>query len=323
MRLPFSLSDAPIPAAQAEALGYRFGPDPATGRMVWLKPDGTRLGVLPQSNPATVSLPKSALGQLGSILGGASAVFGGAALGGALSGAGAAGAGAAAPGYVASEVGGTAAGIGGAGAAGAGAAAGGSGWLGRALTAAGTGLSAAMDSRRAGQDREQQEASERRRTSLEESTLDPYRFQRAQASAASDLDRLAETEYSPVHYEAPARYAGYVPQRTGGTTYNRSDSVRSGARQLRDDVLAGHTAPSVTNPANVGRTPSLDLRDQATQQSPLSTAPAAPTLSQAVPGNGFLARSSDRRRQREIAQFEAANPGWTIDPSGRVVAKGA
>lgn len=99
------------------------------------------------------------------------------------------------------------------------------------------------------------------RVALEESGRDPFRQQVQQGKAIAGLDMLERASYAPTQVNLPAgnRYAGNVPQFSGGFNYTKSPELTSGAGRLKQDVMAGHTAPSMTNPANYGRTAALDL----------------------------------------------------------------
>jgi hypothetical protein len=176
-------------------------------------------------------------------------------------------------------------------------------------------------------------------TALQESTLDPFRQQMAQAGDMAKLDLLANASYTPTHVTPAARYASYVPQVSGGFSYQPSADVRAGAAKLKSSVMAGRGAPSATAPANYGKTSALNLFGTAdpTTDAAFATGapdrtnlapPAAPVLDQPYRGGtdsalGKLAQgNANLRRQKQIAAFEAANPGWTVDPqTGQVIRK--
>jgi hypothetical protein len=122
-------------------------------------------------------------------------------------------------------------------------------------------------------------------TALDESKLDPFRQQMSQAEDLSSLDRLQHGSYTPVKLQPAAGplvtpgagnpYAGAIPTTTGGYSYEKSPQLLSGAQQLENDVSAGHTAPTMTSPANYGKTATLDLNAGA----PAGTATNSATLS--------------------------------------------
>lgn len=87
---------------------------------------------------------------------------------------------------------------------------------------------------------------------LKESMANPFRHQAAQAATLAALDHLERSRYSPVRLSAPARYAGYVPELSGGFSYERSPEVTASAGALKRDVMAGHRAPSVVPPGLAG-----------------------------------------------------------------------
>lgn len=89
-------------------------------------------------------------------------------------------------------------------------------------------------------------------TALDESKLDPWRGTMSQVGDASKLDRLANSTYSPVQVSRGQR--GNI-QTSGGATYNKSPELIAAARAAAAMILSGGgQAPSMTNPANYGRT---------------------------------------------------------------------
>jgi hypothetical protein len=164
-------------------------------------------------------------------------------------------------------------------------------WLLPALIAAGTAGGAALNNRSQRQNREteeqltregleQRETESLRDTASAESELDPFRHQLNQANALSKLDLLARMKIAPTRITAPARYAGAIPQRSGGLSYEMDPQVRDMAEVLKRDVASGRTAPTMTNAANYGKTGAVDLI-AALQLAgrPASGTPAAPGLS--------------------------------------------
>lgn len=174
------------------------------------------------------------------------------------------------------------------------------------------------------------------RASYEESMADPFRHQLSQAGAMTDLDRIEHASYAPFTVGLPDRYAKYKPTISGGYSWQPSDEVRAGAGKLKQSVMAGNTAPSMTSPDNYGKTATLDLYSGADPRTPAAFAsgapnttglgaPAAPTLRTPITtGKGSQAwrdgKNAERRAQ-EIAQFERQHPGWTVDADGRVARK--
>jgi hypothetical protein len=92
-------------------------------------------------------------------------------------------------------------------------------------------------------------------TALEESTLNPFRQQMAQAGSLSTLDRLERGSYSPVRLAPSGPYASSVPSMTGGYSYEKSPELTASAGALKRDVMSGHTAPSVLAPPSAPPTP--------------------------------------------------------------------
>jgi hypothetical protein len=96
-------------------------------------------------------------------------------------------------------------------------------------------------------------------TALQESLANPFRHQAAQISTASALDETANGRYTPVHLAAPSGMEKYMPQMSGGYSYEKSPAIINAATAAERDVLAGHTAPTMTDPMNYGRTAVLSL----------------------------------------------------------------
>lgn len=100
-------------------------------------------------------------------------------------------------------------------------------------------------------------------TALQESMASPFRHQAAQGATAAALDRMERGTYAPTKLSMPNNsYAKYIPQRTGGFSYEKSPELISAARNLKTDVLSGRTAPTMTDPLNYGRTGTLALDAQ-------------------------------------------------------------
>jgi hypothetical protein len=106
---------------------------------------------------------------------------------------------------------------------------------------------------------EQQERESLRGTALTESGMDPFRQQQQQAKAMAMLDRLARSSYTPRKVTPSGPYAQYVPEVTGGFSYEMDPQLRTDAEALKTSVRAGRTAPTQTNAANYGKTATLDL----------------------------------------------------------------
>jgi hypothetical protein len=108
-------------------------------------------------------------------------------------------------------------------------------------------------------------------TALQESLANPFRHQAAQASTAGALDRMERASYTPARLSLPSNpYAKYMPQVSGGFSYEKSPELIAAAHNLKGDVLAGHTAPTMTNPMNYGRTAALRLDANGNPMGPTS-----------------------------------------------------
>lgn len=171
-------------------------------------------------------------------------------------------------------------------------------------------------------------------TAARENELNPFRHQLSQASSIASLDQMQNASYAPVSVQAPSRYAGYVPKVSGGFSWQPSQDVRDSAGALKQNVMAGRTAPSMTTPENYGKTATLDMNAVAGGANPATDAafssgaptraglgaPTAPAMT-AISGVGKQHMGTTATRTREIAEFEQTNPGWTIDAVGRVTRK--
>lgn len=105
-------------------------------------------------------------------------------------------------------------------------------------------------------------------TALQESLANPFRGQASQIATASALDRTARGSYTPVHMTPPPGMEKYVPQMSGGYSYDKSPALTNAAAAAEKDVLAGHTAPTMTDPMNYGRTAALSLDENGNPTGP-------------------------------------------------------
>lgn len=137
-------------------------------------------------------------------------------------------------------------------------------WIALASGIGGGALGAWSASRNRTQDRElreeQNELTEEqdiRRTALQESLADPFRHQRAQAGALTSLDMIQNFSNGR-RIAPPANIAAYSGRPTGNR-YQPSATMRDHAGSLFGNVAAGNTAPTMTDPANYGRTGAVNL----------------------------------------------------------------
>lgn len=185
-------------------------------------------------------------------------------------------------------------------AAGAGGAAGGAGAFGLStgtyVSAAQGAIGGVLAARQREQDRELQEQESERDTALAESALNPFRHQLNQAETIGRLDMLEHASYAPVSITPPERYANRMPTITGGPSYaGPSDSTRQAAGALRRNVTAGQTAPSMTDPANFGRTATVDLSGLTGQP---DKGLGAPSYAPGVPSPAVSINDLRRRNRR-------------------------
>jgi hypothetical protein len=102
----------------------------------------------------------------------------------------------------------------------------------------------------------------RQQTAERESELDPFRQQMDQAGDVASLDRLERASYTPHRYTMSPRGAAPQIESTGGYDYTKSPELVAAAAALKNDVLSGHTAPTMTDPKNFGKTAVLNLLAQ-------------------------------------------------------------
>lgn len=135
------------------------------------------------------------------------------------------------------------------------------------------------------------------RVAADESSLDPFRQQMSQATDISKLDRLERGTYKPVSLTAAPGYDKYVPTMTGGFSYEKSPDLISSAAALKHNVMGGNVAPTMTNPANYGKTATLNLVKMAADGVDPATvnagASAMPTAAPAAPTD-YLAGAERR-----------------------------
>lgn len=114
---------------------------------------------------------------------------------------------------------------------------------------------------------------------LEESMADPFRHQLGQARTLAALDLIARGRNTPTKISVPAGMEQWVPKISGGFSYDMNPDVRAAAQRLQQDVASGRTAPTMTDPANYGKTAVLNLRNP-------SAAPGAGAPGGTMPGTG-------------------------------------
>lgn len=168
-----------------------------------------------------------------------------------------------------------------------------------ALAGAAEGIGGILESRANRKNQEQlteqelkaREAEDLRRVAAAESLANPFRHQAAQGATAAALDRQERSTYKPVQVTPASAYAKYVPQVSGGFSYEKSPELVAASGALKRDVLAGHTAPTMTDPANYGKTAALNLDASGNPKGP-TTGPVASGADRQTPAD-FM--SYDRR----------------------------
>lgn len=137
------------------------------------------------------------------------------------------------------------------------------------------------------------------RTAADESALDPFRHALAQASALGRLDLLQNADFGGSAFLVPSSMQPYVPN-ISTFNYTPSADVRQSAGALKSSVMAGNTAPTMTNPANYGKTGVLDLLKVLAGRTPASSPDAFATPSSGLPqapgARGVTLRTALRKK---------------------------
>lgn len=138
--------------------------------------------------------------------------------------------------------------------------------------AATTGATAYLSQRNRNRDREDAEAAreedraDRRETNIldvasRESLADPFRHQNSQVTSLAMLDRIANAQRGQTQISVPPEMQRFLPQISSGYSYEASPDLRTAAKLTQRSVASGQTAPTMTDPANYGRTGALNLND--------------------------------------------------------------
>lgn len=156
-------------------------------------------------------------------------------------------------------------------------------WIALASGIGGGALAAYSSSKNRSQDRElredeneMSEAQALQRTALQESIANPFRHQRDQAASLTSLDMLQRFGQGGRHITPPSNVAPFAGNVRPG--YQPSDRMRADAGRLYDDVAAGHTAPTMTDPANYGKTGAVNLSAPAAGTGPVVPASTDATM---------------------------------------------
>jgi hypothetical protein len=152
-----------------------------------------------------------------------------------------------------------------------------------------TGVTAYMNQRNRNQDkkdaaaaRAEDRADDRETNILDvaqgESMADPFRHQNAQINSLGMLDRIRNANNTRPTISVPSEMQRFVPQISGGFDYTASPDLRAAAGLLQRSVASGQGAPTMTDPANYGRTGAVNLNDPSSiGMGARPNAPAAPS----------------------------------------------
>lgn len=103
-----------------------------------------------------------------------------------------------------------------------------------------------------------QEGANTQSVAANESQLDPFRQQVSQARDLMNVDKAANSSFSPVQVSS-AGGPGAPFVRSGGYSYSKSPQLSGDLNAIESSIRAGNGAPSMTNPANYGKTSALNL----------------------------------------------------------------
>lgn len=149
-------------------------------------------------------------------------------------------------------------------------------------------------------DRDERKGTNLLEVASRESLADPFRQQLAQGNALQRLDMLGRANYTPSKISVPPEMQRFVPQVNHGFSYTPNPDMQTAAKLLQQSVAGGQTAPTMTDPANYGRTAALNLND------PRGATAAPKPMTPAAPGSGGSA----------IPRTGAATPGAASTPTG-------
>lgn len=139
---------------------------------------------------------------------------------------------------------------------------------------------------------DQRENSDVRDVALKESLADPFRHQRSQYQNLAALDMLKQFGSGGPRITPPANVARFTGTSNGG--YRPSANMLGAIDALEQDIRGGHTAPTMTDPANFGRTSAININAANGQG---SGAPAGSTVAPFRAANTFLPDQSKRRNE--------------------------
>jgi hypothetical protein len=156
----------------------------------------------------------------------------------------------------------------------------------------------------AADDREMTEEQHLRQTALQESLADPFRHQQNQSRALTSLDMLQHLgkgrTITPPANVAP--YAGNVQR-----SYAPSQTLRDHAALLYNNVAGGNTAPTMTDPANYGRTAAVNLN----AGQPGGGGAGAPMTPETMADpSSYLPGQADRRNEGAGGVLKGAGAGF-------------
>lgn len=128
---------------------------------------------------------------------------------------------------------------------------------------------------------------------FQESQLNPFRHQMNQARSIGALDLMANSSYKPLQMDRSGPYGQYMPQTTGGYSFESSPDVQQAAQLLKRSVISGQARPT----GSTGGLNLLQLMAAGAEADP--TAPGVwSSPATAVPSELYEDPRSARRRIR-------------------------
>lgn len=147
-----------------------------------------------------------------------------------------------------------------------------------------------------------------------ESMADPFRHQLDQGNAIAKLDRMERASFAPTKIAPQGGYA--APAMSGGLSYTKSPELISSAAALKKNVMGGNTAPTMTDPANYGKTGALDLVTLAAT----GGNPAAVNGAQGRPGNpGAYLEGTTRRMPGKAFTSETRGTDLSVADASQIL----
>lgn len=161
------------------------------------------------------------------------------------------------------------------------------------------------------QELEQSAENNRRNTALQESLANPFRHQRDQLAGLYTIDRLRQFGSGGARVTPPANVAPYTGRMAPG--YRPSPSMTSTLDALEASLRRGQGAPTMTDPANYGRTGAVNIDAYAQNGQPsLAGLPGAPASATPRDPMSYLPSQEYRRNEGAGGMGQGALKGASM-----------